>query len=228
MSMLLITNSGKNKDFMKLQISFDIADIERALEVAQKVAPFCDIIEVGTLLMLKYGIPAIEQFKEKLPGKPLLADTKILDRGKDSMNALEPAPCEWVTVLGGAHNDVIHAACSTAHNQGKKVMLDLLDAPSPGQAALDSQSLGVDALLFHRPYSDADASVFLEKWDMVKGNTKLPIFVSARINRDTLAPILRLDPYGIIVGKAITEAPDPAAEAEFFYTTCCERPSILR
>ena len=208
---------------MKLQISFDIADIDQALEVAKKVAPFCDIIEVGTLLLLKYGIPAIQQFKDALSDKTILADTKILDRGKDSMNALKPAPCEWVTVLGGAHNDVIHAACSTAHNQGKKVMLDLLDAPSQGQAALESQSLGVDALLFHRPYSDADAAVFLEKWEMVKGNTKLPIFVSARITRDTLRPILRLNPYGIIVGKAITDAPDPATEAEFFYTTCCER-----
>jgi 3-keto-L-gulonate-6-phosphate decarboxylase len=65
--------------------------------------------------------------------------------------------------------------------------------------------------------------VFLEKWDMVKGNTQLPIFVSARIMRDVLAPIMRLNPYGIIVGKAITDSADPAEEAKFFYTACCER-----
>lgn len=208
---------------MKLQISFDIDDIQQALVVAQKVAHFCDIIEIGTLILLKYGIPAIQQFKTALPDKVILADTKILDRGKDSMHALADAPCDWITVLGGATNDVIHAACSTAHAQGKKVMLDLLDAPSPGQVTLDAQSLGIDALLFHRNYSEQDAPVFLEKWDMVKGNTKLPIFISARITRDNLGPIIRLNPDGIIVGKVITDAPDPAAEAEFFYKTCCER-----
>ena len=210
---------------MKLQISFDIPDLERAVQIAKQIEPFCDIVEIGTLLLLKYGISAIEQFREALPNKELLADTKILDRGKDSTEALAAAPCNWLTVLGGAQKDVIHAACSTAHKQGKKIMLDLLDTPSAGQSALEAQSLGVDALLFHRAYSEADASVFLEKWDMVKGNTELPIFISANITRDTLGPVKRLNPYGIIVGKAITAATDPAKEAEFFYTACCARQS---
>ena len=36
---------------MKLQISFDIADLQEALTKAKQVAPLCDILEVGTILI---------------------------------------------------------------------------------------------------------------------------------------------------------------------------------
>ena len=62
---------------MKLQVSFDITDLEQALHVASQIDNYVDIFEVGTLLIYKYGTEAIKEFKEKFPQKAVLADSKI-------------------------------------------------------------------------------------------------------------------------------------------------------
>jgi 3-keto-L-gulonate-6-phosphate decarboxylase len=51
---------------------------------------------------------------------------------------------------------------------------------------------------------------------MIKGNTSLPIFVSAKINRDNVDKIVALKPDVIIVGLSITEAEQTAQEAQYF------------
>jgi 3-keto-L-gulonate-6-phosphate decarboxylase len=61
---------------------------------------------------------------------------------------------------------------------------------------------------------------FIEKWEMVRGNTNLPIFVSAKITRSSIEPIMAINPDGIIIGSAIVDAKNPAEEAQFFYELC--------
>lgn len=51
---------------------------------------------------------------------------------------------------------------------------------------------------------------------MIKGNTSLPIFVSAKINRDNVDKIAALRPDVIIVGLSITDSAQSAQEAEYF------------
>jgi 3-hexulose-6-phosphate synthase len=207
---------------MKLLISFDITDLQSALTIAKQVAPFCDIIEVGTILFYKYGVGALEAFKKELPHKPILADSKIIDRGRSAAELLSQGGADWMTVMAGTSNTVIHAVCSAAHSKGSKVVLDLLDAPSPGQSAMEAQNLGVDALLFHPPHDESNGRIFLDQWDMVSGNTKLPMFVSAKINRDNIHDVVRIKPAAIIIGTSIVTAANPAQEAEFFYNTVNE------
>jgi 3-keto-L-gulonate-6-phosphate decarboxylase len=77
--------------------------------------------------------------------------------------------------------------------------------------------LGADAVLFHESYEEQESLVFLERWNMVRGNTTLPVFISGKINRTIIDNILELKPDGIIIGKAITEAEDPAQEARFYF-----------
>lgn len=205
---------------MKLQISFDSLDIDQNISLAQQVAEYADILEIGSLPIFKYGTSIVERFREEFPKKILFADTKIVDRGRDVTSIFSQAGADWVSVMAGTSREVIHGACSKAHDLGKKVLLDLIDAGAPGQEALESKSLGVDALLFHQPFDAADSLTFLEQWEMVRGNTTLPIFVSAKIDRDTIDQILAIKPNGIVVGKAIMESNDPAAEAQFFYQKC--------
>jgi 3-hexulose-6-phosphate synthase len=202
---------------MKLQIAFDLIDLEKALQIGHEVQEYADVLEVGSLLIYKYGEQAIQSFKEQFPQKVILADAKIVDRGKEVTTILARAGADWVTVMAGTGRAVIHAVCTTAHEQGKKVMLDLLDASSLGQSALEAQSLGVDALLFHKP-ADEEQLTLLDRWDMVYGNTPLPIFVSAAVNRDTIQRILAMAPHGIVIGKAIFDASSPREEAAFFRT----------
>lgn len=201
---------------MKLQISFDLIDLDKAIAIGSKVAQYADIIEVGTILIYHHGTQAVQRFKEAFPDKAILADTKIVDRGKEVAELFAQAGADWITVMAGTSHDVIHATTTAAHNANVKVMLDLIDADSVGQSALESKNLGADVLLFHQPYSETNSLVFLDQWDMIKGNSSLPIFVSAKINRENIDKIVALRPDGIIVGLSVTDAEDSAQEAQYF------------
>lgn len=207
---------------MKLQIAFDLTDLTKAIDIAHQIADHTDILEVGTLLIYKHGAHAVERFKETFPKKIILADVKIIDRGKEATSTMASAGADWITVMAGTGREVIHAACTTAHQANAKVMLDLLDATSLGQSAMDAKNLGVDALMFHQAHDEKDALILLDKWEMVRGNTPLPIFVSAKITRSTILTISSIKPDGIVVGKSITDADSPAQEAAFFYQLCAE------
>lgn len=201
---------------MKLQVSFDVTDLSHALHVASQIAPHVDILEVGTLLIYNHGVQAVEAFKKQFPDKTILADAKIADRAKDAVTLLSDAGADWITVIAGTGKQVIHTACTTASTLNKKIMLDLLDSASVGQSALEAKNLGVDALLFHQPYDEKQSLVFLDKWEMIKGNTELPIFISANITRTTIDEITRLQPAGIIIGQSITDSAQASTEAEYF------------
>lgn len=202
---------------MKLQIAFDLTDLNKALTIAEQVQEYADILEIGSLLLYTHGITAITQFKEAFPHKLILADTKIADNTKEIVTLAAQAKADWITVLAGTTQSVIHNACVTARDFGKKVMLDLVDSSSFGQSALEAKSLGVDALLFHRPLEEDTLSYLSDNWEIVKGNTTLPIFISTRVTRENIASIAAFNSEGIIIGKAITDAENPAQEAEYFF-----------
>lgn len=181
---------------MKLQISFDHTDLDQALDAAAKVQQYADILEVGSLLIYKYGVTATTKFKEKFPDKLILSDAKIIDRSKDAVTMFAIAGSDWITILSGASKSTIQSATMTAHELGKKIMLDLIDSTSLGQSALEAKGLGVDALVFHKDHKEIH--LFLEEWEMVKGNTSLPIFIHTIVNKDNISELLTLGAAGII------------------------------
>ena len=205
---------------MKLQVAFDIPDLPKSLEVAQAIEPHTDIFEIGMMLIYTHGKEAVIQFRERFPQKILLIDAKIIDRPKDAVTLFAQVQADWITVMAGAGRSKIHTAVNTAREMGKKIMLDLADASSPGQSALEAKSFGADALIFHKPTEktspETEAIVLLDRWEMVRGNTSLPVFIAGNITRDNIAELLPLSPHGLIIGSAIVNASDPATEAAYF------------
>lgn len=202
---------------MKLQISFDLIDLDKAIAIGSEVAQYADIIEISTTLIHYHGIAAVRRFKEAFPDKIIFADTKIVDRGKEIVELYADAGANWISVMAGTSAQVIHATTTVAHNENMKVILDLIDSSSVGQSALEAKNLGADALLFHQPYTiETESMVFLDTWDMIKGNTQLPIFVSAKINRDNVDKVIALRPDVVVVDLDITDTADVAQEVRYF------------
>ncbi len=217
---LFLKKHAKEEERMKMQISFDITNLENALSIAHDIKEYADILDIGSLLLFAHGIKALEQFKKQFPDKIIATDTKIVDRGKESAHLFSKAHSDWITVMAGTNKNVIHAACTAAHESGTKVMMDMIDSREFGQSALEAQNMGIDALLMHQPYDIEEPLVFLDKWEMIRDNTKLPIFISTRIRRDNIEDILKVKPDGIILGRTITDAKNPKKEAQFFYELC--------
>lgn len=205
---------------MKLQISFDLTDIEKAIELAKEVDQHSDIFEIGMVLIYKYGINAVQQFREAFPYKKIIVDTKIVDRPKESVAIFSQLHIDMITVMAGSSKDTIQSVSAYAQDAKIKTVLDLLDTNSIGQSAMDAKMFGVDGLVIHNTQNEADSIPLVEKWEMVRGNTQLPIFIGGKLNREFLPIIHTLKPDGIIVGSAILKANDPKAEAAFFYEEC--------
>jgi 3-hexulose-6-phosphate synthase len=200
---------------MKLQISFNLLDLKEALAIAKKVHEYCDAFEIGSLMITQYGMDAVVKFRKNFPEKTLICDTKIIEYEKEMVQLAAKAGSDWINVLASNNNNVIHNACNAAHNLGKKIILDLVSASSFGQMAVEAKSLGADAILFHT--LPDENQTFLDRWDMVKGNTDLPVFISTCINRNNVHEIIKAEPAGIVIGYAITRAKNPAEEAQYFY-----------
>jgi len=201
---------------MKLQISYNLTNLSQALEIAKKTATYADIIEIGTPLILAEGAKVIEIFKNTFPTKEILADVKLVDRITEVIPLLSKAGATYITVLYGTSNKVIQKASSIAHKYDTKIMLDLLDEETMAQAAREAESLNVDYILFHYPHEVSELFANIDQWEIVRGNTSLPIFVSGRISKEQIKKIKQLKPQGIIIGEAITNAKDPEAAAKYF------------
>ena len=201
---------------MKLQISYDFTNLSDAIAVAKKTSSFADIIEIGSPLLYTEGVNAIHAFRKEFPNAKLLADTKLIDRVDEVIDVYGKANVDYITVLAGTTNKIIRKVTSTAHKYNIKVLLDLLDAYSLGQAAKDAQTLDIDSILFHSPYDEEESHEIVDKWEIVRGNTNLPIFVAEKINKQSLQGIIELKPDGILVGASITKASNPEEAAKEF------------
>ncbi len=201
---------------MKLLIAFNLLDIEQALSVASLVEPYASMFTIGPLLLHKYGEQAVKRFKEAFPEKQLLVEAQLLERPQETITLFANAGADWISVMAGAGSRIIQSACTTARDQGKKVIIDLADASSIGQAALDAKRFGASALSFHKPSVDDARVPFIDRWHMVKGNTSLPIFISAHISRENIGEVLGLEPSGIIIGTSVVTADDPVSEVTYF------------
>ena len=201
---------------MKLQISFDITDLNKALEIAVLVETFADIFEIGSSLIYKEGVKAVEEFKNKFPKKEIFADVKLVDRVEDIIKIYSDAGTDYISILAGTNNATIQNSSKIAHGLKTKIALDLVDAYSMGQSAMDAKALDIDLIIFHGPHETTQLTSLLEEWQNVRGNTNLPIFVAGNLNKNNIEQVIPLKPHGIIIGNAITEAENPTKEAEYF------------
>lgn len=199
---------------MDLYISFDFPDLGQALAIAGQVEPYATGFDLGSLLLYRYGVQAIEQFKQRFPNKTINADAKLVVHGKETVTLFAQAGADWITVMGGTRKEVIHAACTQAHNLRKQVLLDVSNASSYGQIALEAQSLGADAILLRTMYDANEQLIFKDQWTMIRGNTRLPIYLTGKISLENIENIREIQPNGVFVGRAITQADNPADVAK--------------
>ena len=56
---------------MILQITYNDASVEKALEVARLTAPYADILEIGPVLLYAHGVKVISSFKQEFAAKKI-------------------------------------------------------------------------------------------------------------------------------------------------------------
>lgn len=202
----------------KLQVAFDMTDLEQAKQMLLQVKDWLDIVEVGTPLIKSVGIRAIIELRQIAPDKLMCADLKTMDAGELEAELAFHAGADMVTVLGLASDITIRAAVECANKHGKCIVADLIRVPDIKDRVKLLELLGVHYLGVHIGYDDRKQGADpVKELRALAALTDFPVAVAGGIGLSTLGEIADLQPEIIIVGSKIVSADRPAEAAREIY-----------
>ena len=190
---------------MKIQIALDDLSLNDAVNLMKKTGGCVDIIEVGTPMIMQYGMSAVRRIKQEFPDKQILADMKIMDAGYYEAEIALKAGADYVTVLGTT-DDLTIKGCVMICVRGSEKRIrqvEMLGADYVSvHVGLDEQAAGMTPL-------DQLAV-------MMRTAQKAQVSVAGGISLKTLPDYISLKPSVIIIGAGITHAENVVETAEAF------------
>ncbi len=202
---------------MLLQLALDTPDAGSIRRLLDQTAFGVDIIELGTPLLIRYGIGIISEIKGDYPGKRILADLKIVDAGALESSLAFDAGADIVTVLGTAHQATLKEAGEQAMRTGGQIMADLIAVPDVDTSVRLARTLdaaGMDYICLHTASDIQDQKGLnlnlkgIDRVDTVIRRAGLA--VAGGLNPQAVERLVRYDPDIVVVGGYITRHEDPA------------------
>jgi 3-hexulose-6-phosphate synthase len=202
---------------MKLQLALDTPDLIHELDLVGKVAPYIDVIEAGTPLLIREGIRSVRELRRRYRGRPVVADIKVIDAGEPIAELAFAAGASIVTVLSVASDEVIAKVVRSAKRYDGEVMADSLGVADIPARARQLRELGVSSLCINRrgfEKSDSNRETKTAQLAELVGRIDLPVYLAGGIDHEELMLLRDLPLAGVIVGAAIAEAPNPIESAK--------------
>jgi 3-dehydro-L-gulonate-6-phosphate decarboxylase len=200
-----------------LQVALDYTSLPPAIAMALRVAPYVDVIEIGTPLCKAAGIEAVSAIREVCPDKLILADLKTPDVGGLEANLAFEAGADMMTVIGGAPMATVESALRVAQEMGKEMLMELTGVRDIIARATEWKQVGVERMVYHRGW---DEQAFAREWSeddkriirqLIDMGFKVTVTGGITVE---LLPFFQDLPVSIIIaGRAIHQAPDPPAAA---------------
>ena len=199
-------------------------DILTKQEVRELLTPeilnTIDIVEIGTPLIIRYGLSIIEQIKDWTKGeKVLFADTKIADAGQWEANEAISAGANMVSVLAGASFETLEEVRDTVQLNQAKMVVDIIDLSLSDENKIKFiDSLKPDYLGIHLA-----TDVIKKGGSLLEFSRELPFVTSRRLplmvaggihSRNLMDILINIQPAIVVAGSSITKASDPKREAQ--------------
>ena len=192
----------------------DVLTTADALELAAKVAPHVDIIELGTPLIKAAGLSAITAIKAAHPDKIVFADLKTMDAGELEADIAFKAGADLVTVLGVAGDSTVKGAIKAAKAHGKGVVVDLIGVADKVTRAREVSAFGAEFVEMHAGLDEQAEEGFTFGTLLSDGTESTVAFsVAGGVNISTIASVQKAGATVAVAGGAIYSAADPSAAA---------------
>ncbi|MFX1566058.1 MAG: orotidine 5'-phosphate decarboxylase / HUMPS family protein [Promethearchaeota archaeon] len=208
---------------VRLQVALDYESLDEALKMAERVAPYVDIMEVGTPLIKAEGIGAVKALSKAHPDKAICADLKTADAGYLEVQMAAQASANLVTVLADAYNETLLGALQAAHEYSVEIMADLIVSRIPISRLADIVGLSYKETHIHYAcvHSGLDRRAArrapLSELDQVARLRGHPcLAVAGGIRVADLPKIMAYPVEIVIAGGGITKAKNPAKAAQSF------------
>ena len=199
---------------MKLQVAMDVLTTDDALALAGKVAPYVDIIELGTPLIKAEGLRAVTAIKDAHPDKIVFADLKTMDAGELEADIAFSAGADLVTVLGTAGDSTIVGAVAAATKHGKGIVVDLIGVKDKSGRAREVIALGAQFVEMHAGLDEQAEDGFTLDTLLTDGTESgVDFSVAGGVSLATIASVQSAGASVAVAGSAIYSAADPAEAA---------------
>ena len=203
-----------------LQLALDYVELEPAREMAARVCAEVDVVEVGTPLVKAEGMRAVRAIREACPDNLILADMKTPDVGALEAKLAFDAGADWITVIGCAPLATVHEAAEEAARRGGRhaALVEMTGLRDMMERAAEWRSAGVERLVYHKGWDEGNVGG--RQWGMADltvvqalADDGFKVSVAGALNLDSLSMFVNVPVAVFVVGRAIREADDPAAEA---------------
>jgi 3-dehydro-L-gulonate-6-phosphate decarboxylase len=153
-----------------LQIALDSTDLATAVDIADRVAGYVEVIEVGTILAFAEGMSAVRTMRERHPDHIIVCDMKTTDGGAILARMAFSAGADWITVSAAAHVATIAACKKVADEFGGEIQIEIY-----GNWTLEDAKqwadMGITQAIYHRSRDAELAGVSWTQADLSKMRT---------------------------------------------------------
>ena len=193
-----------------LQLALDFVNLSQALRVAREAVQAGDIwLEAGTPLIKSEGVEAIRRLRVEFPAHTLVADMKIMDAGRLEVEMAAKAGADVVAVLGAASSATIAECIEAGRHYDAQTMVDLAEVADPVKRAREVEELGTGIVGVHCPIDvQMRGETPLDALRAVAAAVSIPVAVAGGINSETAPQAVAAGASIVIVGGAISKAPD--------------------
>jgi 3-hexulose-6-phosphate synthase len=198
-----------------IQMALDSLDFDATVALAEEVAPYVDIFEIGTPCIKYNGLKLVEELRARFPNQLILVDLKTMDAGEYEATPFYAAGADICTVLGVSGMATIGGVIKAAKAHNAEVQIDLINVPDKAECARDAVALGAQIVGVHTGL-DAQAAgqtPFADLQEIADLGLGVRISVAGGIKQATVQGVVEAGASIIVVGAAIYGAPSPAEAA---------------
>jgi 3-keto-L-gulonate-6-phosphate decarboxylase len=199
-----------------IQYAIDVVTREQALSSAA-LATESGIrsLEAGHVLVKAVGVGIVTELREKYPDAEIIADMKTMDMGREEVAVAAEAGADLIIVCGAASDGVLLSAQKEARSRGVDLLVSLMGVKDRLSRARDVNDLGLHRIIAHRGIDDDFLWTDQEPREQLSRLAALPgisLTLAGGINARTMREFQDVPVERLIVGRGITEAPDPRSE----------------
>jgi 3-hexulose-6-phosphate synthase len=200
----------------EIQMALDSLDFDATMALAEAVAPYVDILEIGTPCIKYNGLKLVKALKAAYPTKKILVDLKTMDAGEYESTPFFEAGGDICTVLGAADAATVNGVIKAAKANGAEAQVDLISVEDKAAVAKEAAANGAQIIGVHTGL-DAQAAGQTPFADLalIAGlGLDVKISVAGGINKTTIQDTVRAGANIVVVGAAIYGAASPADSAK--------------
>jgi len=198
-----------------IQMALDSLDFDATVALAEQVAPYVDIFEIGTPCIKHNGVNLVKELRARFPEQLLLVDLKTMDAGEYEATPFYEAGADICTVLGVSGAATCAGVIKAAKANGSEAQIDLINVADKAACARDTVAAGAQIIGVHTGL-DAQAAgdtPFNDLALIADLGLDVRVSVAGGINQSTVQDVVRAGASIIVVGAAIYGADSPAEAA---------------